>query len=115
MSAWSVTINEPNVSMGEKPNTWSATAYNKTASFVYSTENTVPILTLLDPKPGDKIIDFGCGSGDVTLKLSNVVADTGIVVGVDSSQNMASIIALFVERRAFLTHGCRLIRRKRTG
>jgi len=38
--------------------TWSAFEYNKTASFVYSTANTAPILTLLDPKSGEKIIDF---------------------------------------------------------
>jgi len=70
------------------PDTWSASEYNKTAPFVYSTEHTAPILTLLDPKPGDKIIDFGCGSGEVTLKLSEIVADVGVVVGVDSSQSM---------------------------
>jgi ubiquinone/menaquinone biosynthesis C-methylase UbiE len=67
---------------------WSAPEYNKIASFVYSAENTAPVLALLDPKAGDKIIDFGCGSGQVTLELSKVVADVGIVVGVDSSQSM---------------------------
>ena len=70
--------------------TWSASEYNKTASFVYSAEHTTPILTLLDPKPGDKVIDFGCGTGEVTLQLSGVVTDVGMVVGVDSSQSMAS-------------------------
>lgn len=68
--------------------------YNKTASFVYSTVNTTPILTLLDPKPGDKIIDFGCGTGEITLKLSDVVAGPGVVVGIDSSRSMASAQSL---------------------
>jgi len=77
--------------------TWSASEYNKTASFVYSAEYTTPILILLDPKPGDKVIDFGCGTGEVTLKLSGIVTDVGIVVGVDSSQNMASTTLLAVE------------------
>ncbi|KAF9650378.1 S-adenosyl-L-methionine-dependent methyltransferase [Thelephora ganbajun] len=72
---------------------WLASEYNEAASFVYSTENTAPVLALLDPKSGDKIIDFGCGSGEVTIKLSKVVADVGIVVGVDSSQSMASTTA----------------------
>ena len=75
---------------------WSASEYNKTASFVYSTENTAPVLTLLDPRFGDKIIDFGCGSGQVTLELSKVVSDAGFVVGVDSSQSMAGIIVLSI-------------------
>lgn len=78
--------------------TWSALEYNKTASFVYSTENTTQILTLLDPKSGDKIIDFGCGTGEVTLELSEVVTNAGIVVGIDSSQSMASATVLSVER-----------------
>jgi len=67
---------------------WSASEYNKVASFVYSRENTAPVIALLDPKPGEKIIDFGCGSGQVTLELSKVVTDVGVVVGVDSNQNM---------------------------
>ena len=80
---------------------WSAPESNKTASFVYSTENIVSILTLLDPKPGDKIIDFGCGTGEITLKLSELVADVGLVVGIDSSQSMVSTVALSVERGLF--------------
>lgn len=80
---------------------WSAPEYNKTVSFVYSTENIVSILTLLDPKPGDKIIDFGCGTGEITLKLSELVADVGLVVGIDSSQSMVSTVALSVERGLF--------------
>ena len=94
--------------------TWSASEYNKTAPFVYSTEHTAQILALLDPKPGDKIIDFGCGSGEVTLKLSEVVSDVGIVVGVDSSQNMASTFALSVKRDVFLISSCRSTRLRRT-
>ena len=77
--------------------TWSASEYNKTASFVYSAENTAPIFKLLDPKVGDRIIDFGCGSGEVALELSKVVSDVGFVVGVDSSQSMVGIIVLSIQ------------------
>lgn len=80
--------------------TWSASEYNEIASFVYSTENITPVLALLDPKLGDKIIDFGCGSGQVTLELSKAVADVGVVVGVDSSQSMVDINTLPVNRTA---------------
>jgi ubiquinone/menaquinone biosynthesis C-methylase UbiE len=82
---------------------------------VYSTDYTTPILTLLDPQPGDKIIDFGCGSGEVTLKLSEVVAGVGTVVGVDSSQSMASATALPAERDMFLIGSCRSTRLKKMG
>lgn len=77
---------------GTNVDIWSASEYNNIASFVYSTEYTAPILTLLDPRPGEKIIDFGCGSGDVTLKISKVVTNAGLVVGIDSSQSMVNII-----------------------
>jgi ubiquinone/menaquinone biosynthesis C-methylase UbiE len=102
--------------MSEKAiDTWSASEYNKIAPFVYSTDYTTPILTLLDPQPGDKIIDFGCGSGEVTLKLSEVVAGVGTVVGVDSSQSMASATALPAERDMFLIGSCRSTRLKKMG
>ncbi|TFK48624.1 S-adenosyl-L-methionine-dependent methyltransferase [Heliocybe sulcata] len=69
--------------------TWSASAYNQTASFVYSSAFTSPVLSLLDAKPGEKIIDFGCGSGEVTLEIEEVVRqDGGMVLGVDSSESM---------------------------
>ncbi|KAI0927433.1 hypothetical protein AcV5_007976 [Taiwanofungus camphoratus] len=68
--------------------TWSATSYNKTAAFVYSQAFTSPVLTLLDAKPGERIIDFGCGSGEVTLQIKKLVGDAGLVVGCDSSESM---------------------------
>ena len=69
---------------------WSASLYNKTASFVYSASSTQPVLDLLAAKSGERIIDFGCGSGEVTLELERQVGDTGLVVGVDYSESMVS-------------------------
>ncbi|KZT12133.1 S-adenosyl-L-methionine-dependent methyltransferase [Laetiporus sulphureus 93-53] len=71
-----------------KTDTWSASTYNDTASFVYSQEYTFPVLQLLDAKPGEKIIDFGCGSGELTLKIQEHVGDAGLAVGFDNSQSM---------------------------
>jgi len=73
--------------------TWAANAYNQTASFVYSPAFTSPVLSLLDAKPGEKIVDFGCGSGEVTLEIDKVVKQQqgGIVVGVDSSESMVRL------------------------
>ncbi|KAH8824803.1 S-adenosyl-L-methionine-dependent methyltransferase [Flagelloscypha sp. PMI_526] len=58
---------------------WSASLYNKTAH---------PVLELLAPVPGERIIDFGCGSGEVTLELMKLVGSEGLVVGVDASEHM---------------------------
>ncbi|KLO17290.1 S-adenosyl-L-methionine-dependent methyltransferase [Schizopora paradoxa] len=67
---------------------WSPEKYNKHASFVYSKEFTTPVLSMLNPQPGEKIIDFGCGSGELTVQLQSIVGESGLVIGVDSSQNM---------------------------
>ncbi|KAF9534520.1 S-adenosyl-L-methionine-dependent methyltransferase [Crepidotus variabilis] len=69
---------------------WSASMYNKTASFVYSSEFTAPILTMLDARPGEKVLDVGCGSGEVTLAIQGVVekGEGGFIVGTDASDSM---------------------------
>jgi len=69
---------------------WSASQYNKTASFVYSTAFTAPVLELLNAQPGERILDVGCGSGEVTLLLQKIVEQKGrgMVVGTDFSESM---------------------------
>ncbi|KAJ6584668.1 S-adenosyl-L-methionine-dependent methyltransferase [Mycena capillaripes] len=69
---------------------WSASLYNKSAAFVYSQAFTAPVLDLLSAKPGEKIIDLGCGSGEVTLVIDKIVkqAPGGLVVAVDYSESM---------------------------
>ncbi len=67
---------------------WSATEYRAVESYVYSPEATAPILQSLGASPGDKILDLGCGSGEVTAEIARVVRPDGIVVGVDSSHDM---------------------------
>jgi len=76
----------------DQPDTsgWSASLYNKSVPFVYSPAFTAPILELLAAQPGERIIDFGCGSGEVTLELQRYVsrANSGMVVGIDLSESM---------------------------
>ncbi|KAG9315537.1 S-adenosyl-L-methionine-dependent methyltransferase [Chiua virens] len=67
--------------------------YVRTASFVFSDDYTAPIVAWLNPSPGDRIIDLGCGSGELTVKIQNAVGTEGIVLGVDYSQDMVSTAA----------------------
>jgi SAM-dependent methyltransferase len=64
---------------------WDADGYAKTARFV--TDLGAPVLELLAPKAGERILDVGCGDGVLTRKI----ADLGCaVVGLDSSANFCA-------------------------
>jgi ubiquinone/menaquinone biosynthesis C-methylase UbiE len=42
-------------------------------------------LAALAPRPGERVLDIGCGGGETTLDLARLVAPDGTVVGVDLS------------------------------
>ena len=62
---------------------WNAKQYAKNARFVSDLGQAV--LDLLNPQPGERILDLGCGDGALTERL---VAAGANVVGVDSSADM---------------------------
>ena len=62
---------------------WNATEYKEHASFVPSLTNDV--IDLLNPQKGERILDVGCGDGELTLKLQEKGC---LVTGIDSSVSM---------------------------
>ena len=67
----------------EPPQQWNAAGYAANAHFVPALGQ--PVLELLQPQPGERILDLGCGDGALTEKL---VALGAQVVGVDNSEEM---------------------------
>ena len=45
------------------------------------------VIDRLDLRPGDRVVDVGCGTGATTVRLASLVAP-GIVTGVDMSRSM---------------------------
>jgi 2-isopropylmalate synthase len=64
---------------------WHANQYNQHASFVYSLGS--PVLKLLNPQPGEAILDLGCGDGTLAHQIATLGAS---VTGVDSSESMVA-------------------------
>jgi SAM-dependent methyltransferase len=62
---------------------WSAAGYAANAHFVPALGQ--PVLELLQPQPGERILDLGCGDGVLTEKL---VAAGARVIGVDNAPDM---------------------------
>lgn len=64
-------------------NQWNAAEYDAKHAFVY--EKAKGLVELLAPKPGERILDLGCGTGALT---SEIAARGTEVLGVDRSEEM---------------------------
>ena len=62
---------------------WDAADYARVGGFVPALGQAA--LDLLDPQPGEHILDVGCGEGTLTLKIKEAGAE---VVGIDNSLSM---------------------------
>ena len=62
---------------------WDAAAYAANAAFVPALG--APVLALLDPQPGERVLDLGCGDGALTAGIAAADAE---VVGVDGAPDM---------------------------
>ena len=64
---------------------WNAADYQANAAFVPALG--APVLTLLAPVAGERILDLGCGDGVLTVAIAQAGA---MVVGVDASADMVA-------------------------
>ena len=66
-------------------NQWNAAQYDAKHAFVY--EKAKGLVDLLAPKPGERILDLGCGTGALTAEIASRGAE---ILGVDRSEEMIS-------------------------
>lgn len=64
-------------------NSWNPELYEARHAFVWQLGEGV--IDLLDPKPGERVLDLGCGTGQLTGKISGRGAE---VIGLDASPEM---------------------------
>jgi trans-aconitate 2-methyltransferase len=64
---------------------WNAALYDDRHAFVHQMGK--GLVHLLDPQPGERILDLGCGTGHLTRQIAAIAAE---VIGVDSSPAMVA-------------------------
>lgn len=69
--------------MSESTDRWNAELYDARHAFVWQQAGAV--LELLAPRAGERILDVGCGTGDLTAQIASTGAE---VVGIDQSPTM---------------------------
>src|ERR1700704_1482012 len=76
-------VNSQPVKSSTPAQSWKADRYAQHAHFVPALGQ--PVLDLLKPMPGERILDLGCGDGVLTEKIAAAGAS---VVGIDASADM---------------------------
>ena len=67
-------------------NDWDADDYDDGHGFVH--EYGQSLVEWLDPKPGERVLDLGCGTGHLTAEIAERVGGGGEAVGIDRSAEM---------------------------
>jgi demethylmenaquinone methyltransferase/2-methoxy-6-polyprenyl-1,4-benzoquinol methylase/phosphoethanolamine N-methyltransferase len=56
-----------------------------------NSRNSRMVVAMAQIKPGDKVLDVGCGTGNLTLTASRYAAPAGSIVGIDASPEMIGV------------------------
>jgi SAM-dependent methyltransferase len=67
---------------------WDVSRYQTQHSFVY--EYGASLVDVAAPVPGERILDVGCGSGELTQALYERTRSSSVVMGLDADPNMIS-------------------------
>ena len=76
----------PDNALPQSVQSWSASDYAKNGRFVQDLAG--PIFAMLRPKPGERVLDLGCGDGTLTTEIKAAGAD---VFGVDLSDELLAV------------------------
>lgn len=75
---------------------WAAATYD--SAFGYVSAHGAPLIDLLDPQPGERIIDLGCGTGVLTGELAARGAEP---LGLDGNQHLIAQAAAHFPELSF--------------
>jgi 2-isopropylmalate synthase len=70
----------------KETNQWNPETYNKHTAFV--SQLALPVVALLNPQEGERILDAGCGDGTLAVEIEKYGAK---VVGIDMSMEMIEV------------------------
>lgn len=72
----------------DNKNEWNA--YNYDDNVGYVSEYGKSVVDLLNPEPGQRVLDLGCGTGHLTAEVNETVKPEGTAVGLDDAPNMVA-------------------------
>jgi len=87
------------------PDIWDSSLYDDRHSFVWKSGG--DLIGLLNPKPGERILDLGCGTGHLTAQIAGRGA---AVIGMDSSASMIAQARQNYPKIAFMLGDARELR-----
>ena len=68
------------------------------------TLHSAKVFPSLAVKPGDKVVDAGCGFGDTAIQLARLIGPTGSVLAVDSMPSALAVLRLITS--SYLVGAC---------